>query len=103
MSTETNNLICEYCHKELGEPNFTTWSHAYKEFNVNRKRSVFCNEDCFKKYIKQYQVEEWNGRPIYMVEVNGQKKFLPGWSSLCYFNTIEECKKRFDKGEDKDS
>ena len=55
---------------------------------------MFCNEDCFKEYVKQFQVEEYNGNLIYMVEVDGQKRYMPYWSSSYYFTTVEDCKKR---------
>lgn len=94
MSLNIRKPVCEYCHKELGEPTFKTFSLAYKEFNSQRKRSLFCNEGCFKEHIKQFQVEEYNGKPIYMVEVDGQKRYMPYWSSPYYFTTVEDCKKR---------
>lgn len=84
---------CEYCHKELGEFTIRTFAFAYKQLNVNRKRSLFCNEECFKEYIKPFQVEENKGNPIYMVEVDGQKRYMPYWDSPYYFISIEDCKK----------
>lgn len=90
------NPTCEYCGKDLGEFEIKTFALAYKDYNKNGKRSLFCNEDCFKSYINQYQVKEYKGRPIYMVDVDGEKRYMPYWFSPYYFITLEDCKRRMD-------
>lgn len=90
------NPICKYCHNELGESNFKTWALVYKGYNSKARRSLFCNEECYKAYIKQFEVEKYRGNSIYMVEVDGEKRYMPYWFSPYYFTTIEDCRKRID-------
>ena len=90
------NPTCEYCGKDLGEFEIRTFALVYKDYNKNGKCSLFCNENCFKSYINQYQVKEYNGRPIYMVDVDGEKRYMPYWFSPYYFITLEDCKRRMD-------
>lgn len=89
-------IICEHCKKELGELSFITFQSAYRNYNCRGRRKPFCDENCFKDYIEQYLVEEYNGRYIYKVDVNGESRYIPYWFSSYYFTTIEDCRNRMD-------
>ena len=96
-----NMITCEYCNKEIGKPCFETFGKAYKgvvyrEYTDQRHRGLFCNKHCYEEYIKQYQVEVYNGNPIYKIDVNGISRYMPYWGASYYFTTIEDCKKRMD-------
>lgn len=89
-------ITCKHCNKELGNANFTTFASCHRGYDENGKRKLFCNEECYNAYIKQFQVEEYNGNPIYKVNVDGESRYMPYWFSLYYFTTIDDCRKRMD-------
>ncbi|MBQ2396837.1 MAG: hypothetical protein II304_07395 [Bacteroidales bacterium] len=91
-----NILTCKHCNKELGSINFKVFSSYYKGYDDKGKRKLFCNEDCYNAYTKQFQIEEHNGKPIYKVDVNGESRYMPYWFSPYYFTTVEDCRKRID-------
>lgn len=85
---------CKYCNKEIGETDFKTFSTTFKGYAQNGKRKLFCNEECYSEYIKKFEVEIYNGYPIYAVKRDGEIRYMPYWFSNYYFTDIEECKKR---------
>lgn len=85
---------CKYCNKEIGETNFKTFAVNFKGYDNKGKRKLFCNEKCYNEYIRQFEIEEYNGNPIYTVECNGEVRYMPYWFSNYYFTDIEDCKKR---------
>ena len=87
---------CKYCNKEIGETDFKTFSINFKGYDNNGKRKLFCNEECYNKYIKQFEVEVHNDNPIYAVEYDGEIRYMPYWFSNYYFTNIEDCKRRID-------
>lgn len=89
-----NIITCNYCNKELGNANFATFASYYRGQDERGKRKLFCNEECYNEYIKQFRVEEYNGKPIYKVDVDGECRYMPYWFSSYYFTTIEDCRKR---------
>lgn len=89
-----SNCKCTYCNKELGKFDFKTFATHLKGYDSNGKRKLFCNEGCYNEYIKQFEVEVYNGNPIYAVEYDGEIRYMPYWFSNYYFTDIEDCKKR---------
>lgn len=87
---------CTNCNKVLGEFSIKTFGTHFKEYDKNGKRRLFCNEECYNEYIKQFEVEVYNGRPIYAVEYNGEMRYMPYWFSSYYFTDIDSCKARMD-------
>ena len=87
---------CKHCGKSLGELNFETFAKYYSNYDATHQRRTFCSEDCYMDYIKQFEIELYNGRPIYCFIENGEKRYVPYFSSPYYFTTIDDCKKRMD-------
>lgn len=87
---------CTTCNKLLGEFSLKTYATNFRGEDKNGKRILFCNEECYNEYIKQFEVEVYNGRPIYAVEYDGEMRYMPYWFSNYYFTDIENCKKRMD-------
>lgn len=87
---------CRNCNKEIGEANFKTFGTNFKGYDSNGKRKLFCSEECYNEYIKQFEVEVYNGRPIYAVEYDNELRYMPYWFSSYYFTNIDDCKKRMD-------
>lgn len=87
---------CKYCNKEIGVADFKTFSINFKGYDSSGKIKLFCNEACYNKYTKQFEVEVYNGNPIYVVEYNGEIRYMPYWFSNYYFTNIEDCKRRID-------
>ena len=65
-------------------------------YNNRGRRNLFCSEQCYNEYIKQYQVAEYKGRPIYKVEIEGVTGYIPWWFAPYYFTDIDSCKQRMD-------
>lgn len=87
---------CKHCNKEIGEANFKTFATNFKGYDRNGKRKLFCNKEFYNEYIKQFEIEEYNGNPIYAIEYNGEVRHMPYWFSNYYFTNIEDYKKRMD-------
>lgn len=87
---------CLNCGKELGECDFKTFTVKFKGYDKNGKRKLFCGKDCYEQYKKQFEVEVYNGRPIYAIDYLGEIRYMPYWLSNYCFTNIEDCKKRMD-------
>ena len=92
----TQKVKCLNCGKELGEYDFKTFTVNFKGYDKNGKRKLFCGEDCYEQYKKKFEVEVYNGRPIYAIDYFGEVRYMPYWFSNYYFRNIEDCKKRMD-------
>ena len=91
-----SNCRCICCNKELGEFTIETFGKCFKGEDKNRRRKLFCKEDCYITYIKQFEVEVYKNNPIYAVEYNGEIRYMPYWFSNYYFTNIEDCRSRID-------
>lgn len=85
---------CTYCNRTLGNFTLETFIKNFKGTDKNGKRKLFCDEKCYRSYIKQFEVEVYNHTPIYGIEANGEVRYLSYWASCYYFKTIEDCRKR---------
>lgn len=90
----TVKVKCLNCGKELDECNLKTFTVNFKGYDKNGKRKLFCDEDCYEQYKKQFEVEVYNGIPIYAIDYFGEIRYMPYWFSNYYFKNIEDCKKR---------
>ena len=88
-------LTCYYCEKEILELNLFQSSIKYwRPVLETPKKRPFCCEKCYQKYLKDRQVDEYNGMPIYKRALDGKEYFVPYIESFYGFENIEDCKKR---------
>ena len=66
-----------------------------KKSNTFRLK-YFCTEECYEDYKKDFVVEVYNDKPIYCVEIDGEKRYMPYFEANYYFTNIDDCKKRMD-------
>lgn len=74
-------------------PNYKKYARPTLETSGKR---VFCCEKCYQKYLKDRQVDEYNGKPIYKKIWDGKEYFVPYVEAAYGFENIEDCKKRMD-------
>ena len=86
---------CFQCGKEISGksilPIFCKHAHATLEYP---SKKLFCCETCYQDYLKERQVGEYNGVPIYEKIINGKKYYVPYIECTYGFESIEDCKKR---------
>ena len=88
---------CPHCKNKLNSwfcGNFRG-SFFNKKLNLFRIR-YFCTEECYKDYRESFVVEVYNDKPIYCVEVDKEKRYMPYFEANYYFININDCKKRMD-------
>ena len=89
-------FTCYQCGVEIPDagsiPNYKKYARPTLE---NGKRT-FCCEECYQKYLKDRQVGEYNGLPIYKKVWDGKEYFVPYIEAWYGFENIEDCKKRMD-------
>lgn len=73
---------CLNCRKEIGECNFKTFTVNLKGYDKNGKRKLFCSQECYDQYKKQFEVEVYNGCSIYAVEHLGEIRYMLGGSLI---------------------
>lgn len=89
-------VCCYHCYKPLGQISFKFFHDAYKGDLIEGGRKVFCNAECYNKYLQKYFIEEYRGNKIYWVFKNNRKYYVPYAGCSYGFKTIEECRKRID-------
>jgi len=87
---------CLNCKKEIGEHDLKTFAVNLKGYDKNGKIKLFCDQECYDLYKKQFEVEIYNGCSIYAVEYLGETRYMPYWFSNYYFTNIEDCRNRID-------
>ena len=93
---ELKSVMCKNCEKDLGDFSIKTFMNVFKGYSKNGHRVPFCDEKCYEQYKKNFEIEIYNERPIYMIQVNGEKRYMPYWFSHYYFTDIDDCKRRMD-------
>jgi len=88
---------CPHCKGQM-QPFF---KGAFKGKYFNNKlntfrQKYFCSEECYKDYAEKFIVEIYNDKPIYCIEINGEKRYMPYFEADYYFTNIDDCKKRMD-------
>lgn len=86
---------CYECGAEIPEAkSFKGYiKYARPTLETSRKRP-FCCVECYQKYLKDRQVGEYNGLPIYKKVWDGKEYFVPYIEAWYGFENIEDCKKR---------
>lgn len=95
MSKGLRTTTCPYCGNKLPPLSRTNYNGLCYFKNTTARRA-FCSEECFDKYTEQFVVEIYNGRKIYCIEFDGEKRYMPYWGCGYYFTDIEDCKTRMD-------
>lgn len=88
---------CPHCKGQMPPYFRGTFKGKYlnKKLNTFRRRS-FCTKECYEDYKKDFVVDVYNNNPIYCVEIDGEKRYIPYFESEYYFTNIDDCKKRMD-------
>ena len=88
---------CPHCKGQM-QPFFrgaVKGGHLNKKLNIFQQR-YFCTQKCYEDYKKDFVVEVYNDQPIYCVEIEGEKRYMPYFEASYYFTNINDCKKRMD-------
>ena len=86
---------CYHCGKEILDAGsiLNHRKYARPTLETSGKR-IFCCEECYQKYLKERQIGEYNGNPIYKKVLDGKEYFVPYIEAWYGFENIEDCKKR---------
>jgi hypothetical protein len=99
MSTSMRDYVktCPHCKGKLNDWFRGNFKGRYlnNKFNTFKPR-YFCTEECYKDYTTNFIVETYNNEPIYCVEIDGVKRYMPYFEANYYFTNIDDCKKRMD-------
>ena len=88
---------CPHCKGKLNDWFRGNFKGRYLNKKLNTFRSrYFCTEECYEDYKKDFVVEIYNDKPIYCVEIDGEKRYMPYFEASYYFTNIDDCKKRMD-------
>lgn len=86
---------CYHCGTEISDAlsirNYKKYARPTLETSVERP---FCCEECYQKYLKDRQVGEYNGEPIYKKVWDEKEYFVPYIEARYGFENIEDCKRR---------
>lgn len=90
-------FTCPHCKGELNSWFRGNFRGSFFNKKLNTFRVMyFCTEECYKDYAQSFVVEVYNDKPIYCVEVDGEKRYMPYFEASYYFTNIDDCKKRMD-------
>lgn len=92
-------FTCPHCGKMLD-----SWfrgnirgKYLYKDAKQNKFRyHCFCTQKCYDSYKENFIVEIYNNQPIYCVEIDEKKRYMPYFEASYYFTNINDCKERMD-------
>ena len=88
---------CPHCKGKMDDWFRGNFKGMYLNNKLNTFRArYFCTEECYKDYKKNFVVEVYNDKPIYCVEINEEKRYMPYFEANYYFTNIDDCKKRMD-------
>lgn len=97
MDNKKYILTCPHCGKQLNSWLMGNFKGKYLHKKLNTLISRwFCTKECYEDYKKIFVVEIYNDRPIYCVEIDGEKRYMPYFEATYYFTSIDDCKKRMD-------
>lgn len=90
-------FTCPHCRKEMNSFFRGNFKGRYLNKKLNTFRSrYFCTKECYEDYKKDFVVEIYNDKPIYCVEIDGEKRYMPYFEANYYFTNIDDCRKRMD-------
>lgn len=90
-------FTCPHCKERLPD-----WMRgAFRGRHLNNKLNIFrskmfCTKECYEDYKKDFVIEVYNEKPIYCMEIDGEKRYMPYFEANYYFTNIDDCKKRMD-------
>ena len=88
---------CPHCQTELNDWFRGNFCGRYLNTKLNTFRSkCFCTEECYKDYTRNFIADVHNDKPIYCVEIDGEKRYMPYFEAHYYYTNIDDCKKRMD-------
>lgn len=88
---------CPHCKGKMNDFFCGNFKGAYYNKHLKTLRSkYFCTEECYKDYKKNFIVEVYNSKPIFCVEIDGEKRYMPYFEATYYFTNINDCKKKMD-------
>lgn len=90
-------LVCPNCTAKLND--FCRGNYKGRYFNPILQTvsfRCFCTKECYENYKEQFVVDIHNNQPIYCIETNGAKRYMPYFESDYYFTNIDDCKQRMD-------
>lgn len=88
---------CPHCKGKMNDFFCENFRGRYLNKKLDTFRSrYFCKEECYEDYKKDFVVEIYNDKPIYCVEIDGEKRYMPYFEANYYFTNIDDCKKRMD-------
>ena len=99
MNTSMRDYVitCPHCQGELNSWMRGNFRGRYLNTKLNTFHSkYFCTEECYKDYTANFVAEIYNDYPIYCVEIDGEKRYMPYFEANYYFTNIDDCKKRMD-------
>ena len=89
---------CPHCKGKLNDFFRGNARGRYLNKKLNTFRSkMFCTEECYEDYKKDFVVEIYNDTPIYCIEINGEKRYMPYFEAPYYFTNIDDCKERMSR------
>ena len=90
---------CPHCGKRLNDWFFGNTRGKYLHINAKHnkfRQRYFCTKECYEDYKKDFIVEIYNDQPVYCVEIDEEKRYMPYFEATYYFTNIDDCKKRMD-------
>lgn len=91
------NVRCYHCQKPAGSLSLDNIRKMYKGILVDGFAKLFCNEKCYRRYLKRYLVEEYKGNEIYWVIMGRRKLYLPYPGAPYAFKTLQAYRDRMDQ------
>lgn len=91
------NIKCTGCQQEYNSQDIL--NKKYLRFFGDGHSMTFtfhpeCEEDAIKIIDNKFLAEEYKNHKIYLID----GKYIPYAGCAYYFNSLEDCKKRIDKG-----
>lgn len=99
MNNDIKSYIptCPHCNSMLNSWFIGNCRGRYFNKKLNTFRvKYFCTEKCYNDYKSNYIVEIYNNQPIYCIEIDGIKRYMPYFEANYCFTSIDDCKKRMD-------
>ena len=89
--------VCPHCNGEMNDWFRGNYRGVYFYAKLGDLKSrYFCTKECYEDYKQSFVVEIYNDQPIYCIEIDGEKRYMPYFEAHYYFTNIDDCKKRMD-------
>lgn len=88
-------FTCPHCKGKLPDWMRGAFRGRYLNKKLNTfKGKCFCSRECYEDYKKDFVVEFYNDKPMYCVEIDGEKRYMPYFEANYYFTNIDDCRMR---------